>query len=132
MISLILEHKGNIEQRVFSQSEVLIGRGGTDSKVDLDLSHDPTVSRLHLRVLERDKMLFVEDLGSTTGTFINDTRIYTIQQIFESDTILIGENIIRIRFDGGAASTIYRAYTERRIVTKQNQSEETDESEKGH
>ena len=105
MISLILEHTGNIEQRVFSQSEVLIGRGGTDTKVDLDLSHDPTVSRLHLRVLERDKMLFVEDLGSTTGTFINDTPISTIQQIFESDTIQIGENIIRIRFDGGAAST---------------------------
>ena len=105
MISAVIERAGQIDQEVFNDSEIIVGRGGAGASVDLDLAHDATVSRRHIRVVERDKMLFVEDLGSTAGTLINGVRISAVEQVFESDRVQLGENVIRFRHESGAAST---------------------------
>ena len=94
MISVVIERAGQIDQEVFNASEIIVGRGGVGSSVDLDLASDTTVSRRHLRVAERDGLVFVEDLGSTLGTLINGVRISAVEQVFESDKVQLGENVM--------------------------------------
>ena len=47
---------------------------GVAQDCDVILS-DPTVSRHHCRVEYRDDLLFVRDLGSTNGTFVNGVQV---------------------------------------------------------
>ena len=56
----------------FSDSkEVTIGRG---SKNDIVCIAEG-VSRNHLRVFSKNGEFFIEDLGTTNGTFINDVKV---------------------------------------------------------
>jgi pSer/pThr/pTyr-binding forkhead associated (FHA) protein len=49
---------------------LVIGRGrGADLVI-----HEPTISRAHAAVGFRDGGFFVQDLGSTNGTFVNGSR----------------------------------------------------------
>src|SRR3954453_22603672 len=52
--------------------EVTIGRAGG---CGITLSADTFVSQVHARVFDRDGDLFVEDLGSTNGTFVNGDSV---------------------------------------------------------
>src|SRR5581483_12111807 len=48
--------------------ELTVGRA---PGCQVSLADDSTVSQLHARLFRRDGRLFVEDLGSTNGTFLN-------------------------------------------------------------
>ena len=52
--------------------EATIGRGGGCT---ISLPDDTFVSQVHARVVERDGQLFIEDLGSTNGTFLNGKQV---------------------------------------------------------
>ncbi len=67
------------------QSEVLIGRDN-DAYVHID---DPSVSRRHARVVRRGVQLFLEDLGSTNGTFAAGRRV-ALTELSSGDRIQIG------------------------------------------
>ena len=41
----------------------------------MSLPNDSYASNLHARVYQADGLTFVEDLGSTNGTFVNGERI---------------------------------------------------------
>lgn len=71
------------------QEETLAGR---DLANDIVVS-DPEVSRRHARFLMREDSVFVEDLGSTNGTFLNGERISSPKQLRLGDAITFGENI---------------------------------------
>jgi pSer/pThr/pTyr-binding forkhead associated (FHA) protein len=47
------------------------------------------VSRLHCRLTARSERLDVEDLSSTNGTFVNDTRV-TRAQLTSGDRLRVG------------------------------------------
>ncbi len=98
MISVVIERAGQVDQAFFDKPEITIGRNGGDISVDLDLSHDNTVSRLHARVIHRDGLLFVEDLGSRAGTWINGKKISAVEQVLETDQVQLGENTIRFLY----------------------------------
>jgi len=57
---------------------------------------DPEVSRRHARFFIRDENVFVEDLGSTNGTFLNGDRISSPQQLRSGDVITLGESVVLI------------------------------------
>jgi two-component system cell cycle response regulator len=68
---------------------MLIGRG---DKADLRLVDDG-ISRDHARIVNENGQFFVEDLGSTNGTYCNGTRV-TRQALSEGDKILLGSTTI--------------------------------------
>lgn len=54
--------------------------------------NDPHVSRYHAHLLrDEDGCLFLEDIGSTNGTFVNGSQIVK-KKISLTDTILLGDN----------------------------------------
>lgn len=57
---------------------------------------DPEVSRRHARLFMRDDNVFIEDLGSTNGTFLNGERIASPQQLRKGDVITLGESVVMV------------------------------------
>ena len=88
---------------MLSEMESQIGRwdadGGVFPDVDLD-SDDPEakVSRRHARITLRNAEYFVEDLGSTNGTFVNRGKRLLPgqpQPLRENDEIIVGKTFLR-------------------------------------
>ena len=85
------------------EDEAYIGRWDADSGIfpDVDLdSDDPEakVSRRHARITRRGEQYYIEDLGSTNGTFINRGRRLLPgdrQPLNDDDEIIIGKTFLR-------------------------------------
>ncbi len=57
----------------------------------------PTVSNVHAEVIERDGQLFLHDLGSTNGTFVNGERVFDEQPLHEGDLIQFATVVFRLK-----------------------------------
>ena len=73
--------------------EVTIGRAPGCS---VPLADDTFVSQLHARIYIRDGKPFVEDLGSTNGTFLNQDRLSKTMPLHRGDKLQIGQTILEI------------------------------------
>jgi FHA domain len=74
------------------EGEATIGRGGGCT---ISLPADTFVSQVHARVVERDGQLFVEDLGSTNGTFLNGKQVAKTARLRKGDQVQIGSTVLR-------------------------------------
>jgi len=75
-----------------SEGELIIGRG---SDADIIISED-NVSRKHARLtIEGGNRIFIEDLKSTNGTFVNTVKIQKTS-LSEGDRILIGTTVLKL------------------------------------
>lgn len=82
----VINDRGYTEQYQLRGRECVVGR-----QADTDLRLDARdVSRRHARILTEADGFFVEDLGSSNGTFLNNTRVSGRQQLQEQDRIQIG------------------------------------------
>lgn len=79
--------------------EIVIGRS---SELDMVLVED-MVSRRHAKISVESGDIFLEDLGSTNGSFVNGEKI-TRTKLAEGDRILIGTSIIKVVTSDGSAS----------------------------
>jgi pSer/pThr/pTyr-binding forkhead associated (FHA) protein len=75
-----------------SAGVVMIGRGA-DCQLILD---DDYVSTRHARVVSTPNGIYVEDLGSTNGTYVNGQRITAPTTITLADTVRIGKTILKL------------------------------------
>ncbi|MEZ5239082.1 MAG: FHA domain-containing protein [Microthrixaceae bacterium] len=73
--------------------EVTVGRSAGCSIV-LDEQY---VSSVHTRLFARDDQVFVEDLGSTNGTWINGVRAVGQMPVRIGDRVQIGNVILELR-----------------------------------
>jgi pSer/pThr/pTyr-binding forkhead associated (FHA) protein len=79
------------------EDETTLGRS-PDS--DIQLLHDRTISRLHLKVIKTDSGFRIKDLNSANGTFLNGKKI-TELDLRDNDLIQIGQTSIYFRLGSG-------------------------------
>lgn len=58
---------------------------------------DTYVSQQHARVFGRSSSWYVEDLGSTNGTFVNDQKLAAPALVQPGDRIRIGTTVLELR-----------------------------------
>ncbi len=68
-----------------------LGRG-TNADINVD---DPFASSAHARVFQRGPYMYVEDMGSTNGTFLNGRQLRQPEQLRVADSIRIGDTEYR-------------------------------------
>ncbi len=69
-----------------------VGRGAQN---DVAIERDDFASASHARFLPRRDGLWLEDLGSTNGTFVNGARIPAPRRLAPGDVVRIGETELR-------------------------------------
>jgi pSer/pThr/pTyr-binding forkhead associated (FHA) protein len=72
--------------------EVTVGRAA-GCHVTID---DTYASQLHARVFMRDGQVFVEDLGSTNGTYLNRRKVTGPMQLQRGDKLQIGNTVLEL------------------------------------
>jgi FHA domain len=73
-------------------SEVTLGRAA-GCQVPLD---DSYASQVHARVFHRDGQWYVEDLGSTNGTYLNRRRVAGPMVMKRRDRVQIGNTVLEL------------------------------------
>ena len=87
------------EQHLLDSSALIVGR---DPQSGLSLSSDDYASTRHARVEPRPDGVWVEDLGSTNGTFVNGDRLTRPHLLRPGDVIRIGQTDLRFEPADGA------------------------------
>jgi pSer/pThr/pTyr-binding forkhead associated (FHA) protein len=90
---LVTEGANTGERAELEQAPILIGRGN-DAAIRLD---DDYVSTRHARIAASGDQWFVEDLGSTNGTYIGSVRITQPTTISLGTQVRIGKTILELR-----------------------------------
>ena len=85
------EHKG---AEFAVSDEMTVGRA---PGCGISLPDDTFVSQLHARVFRRDGDVFVEDLGSTNGTFLNDKKVTSAVPLRRGDKVKFGRTTLELR-----------------------------------
>jgi hypothetical protein len=73
--------------------EVTLGRS---SACVVPLEHDTFASTVHARVFPRNGELWIEDLGSTNGTFLNDRRLGAPVRLKRGDRVKVGRTLLEV------------------------------------
>ena len=104
--TLVIERGGRLG-REFSLTgiETNIGRWDADSGIfpDVDLDEDDPeakISRRHARIINQNGQYFIEDLGSTNGTFVNRGRRLLPgkrQALQSGDEIIVGKTFLKFQ-----------------------------------
>jgi pSer/pThr/pTyr-binding forkhead associated (FHA) protein len=90
---LVTEGSNVGERAELAAGPVLIGRG-SDAAIRLD---DDYVSTRHARIAASGDQWFVEDLGSTNGTFVGTVRITQPTTITMGTQVRVGKTILELR-----------------------------------
>ena len=69
-----------------------IGRGATN---DVPLREDEYSSTRHARLEPRRDGVWIEDIGSTNGTFVNGIRLTRERRLVPGDVVRVGETDLR-------------------------------------
>lgn len=72
--------------------ELTVGRAA-GCQVTID---DTYASQIHARVFARDGQLFVEDLGSTNGTYLNRKKVQGPQVMRRGDRLQVGNTVMEL------------------------------------
>jgi FHA domain len=80
------------DQITLDSSPITIGRGVTN---DVPLADDEYTSTRHARVEPRRDGVWVEDIGSTNGTFVNGIRLTRDRKLSPGDVLRVGETDLR-------------------------------------
>jgi hypothetical protein len=77
-----------------------LGNGGAtlgrSSSSDIEVD-DPFASSAHARIFPRGDFMYIEDVGSTNGTYLNGRQVRRPEQLKMADTIRIGDTEYRYR-----------------------------------
>jgi len=89
---LVVRDNATPQSQFYTQAEIIIGR---DSHCDISLLDD-TVSIRHARLLYHHGQWWLEDLGSTNGTWLNNEILSTPTVVINEDQIQCGKTLITL------------------------------------
>ena len=70
---------------------------GRDAGVGIRLEQDEFASARHARIDVRPDGVYVEDLGSTNGTFVNDSQVKGARRLRTDDVLKVGATELRLQ-----------------------------------
>jgi pSer/pThr/pTyr-binding forkhead associated (FHA) protein len=91
----VLSEQGPQKKGRYSQSEIIIGR-----HIHCDLVvMDEALSAQHARISRHHAQWWLEDLNSTNGTFLNDSKLTTPAVIITGDQFKCGNTFFAVHID---------------------------------
>jgi len=115
MLSLTLKSVEDGQEFKVNKAICTVGR---DSDCDIVLT-EGYPSRQHAQIVVQDGSLFLKDLNSTNGTFVNNQRIYRTTMIRSGDVIKFGTSAFYLHFDNPGDET---------VIAKKSQTSKADHS----
>jgi hypothetical protein len=98
-VRLVVQRSPSLEEGdefPIDSAPLTLGRGGQN---DLVLVGDEFASARHARIEPRGDGVWVQDLESTNGTFVNGTRVAGAQRLDPGDVLRVGETDLRVEED---------------------------------
>ncbi len=95
-VLLVVQRSPSLEEGgefPLNSAPVTVGRGGQN---DLVLDGDEFASSRHARIEVRGDGVWVQDLESTNGTFVNGSRVAGAQRLDPGDVLRVGETDLRV------------------------------------
>ncbi len=80
------------EERLLDSRALTLGRGGQN---DVKLDKDEFTSARHAKIEPRRDGVWVEDIGSTNGTYVNGARLTRERKLSPGDVVRVGETELR-------------------------------------
>ena len=80
------------DELTLDSSALLLGRGSTN---DVNLARDEYASTSHARVEPRRDGVWLEDVGSTNGTYLNGIKLSRAKRLTPGDVVRVGETELR-------------------------------------
>ena len=80
------------DELLLDSAALLLGRGSGN---DVNLARDEYASSNHARVEPRRDGVWVEDVGSTNGTYLNGIRLTHAKRLSPGDILRVGETELR-------------------------------------
>lgn len=94
MLKIELQYQGkNLAIYETENAQISIGRG---AKNDIQIDN-PAVSSSHAVIKKVMNTYFIEDLGSTNGTFVNEKKIAKYE-ILDGDEVIIGKHSLKFHY----------------------------------
>jgi len=90
---VLVEPKSEAGAAFTVDGEITLGRGGGCT---VPLAFDTFVSQVHARAFDRDGTLFVEDLGSRNGTYVNGKLVHEPTQVAKGARVQVGETVLEV------------------------------------
>jgi Inner membrane component of T3SS, cytoplasmic domain len=98
-VRLVVQRSPSLEEGgefLLNSAPVTVGRGGQN---DLVLTGDEFASARHARIEVRGDGVWVQDLESTNGTYVNGSRVAGAQRLDAGDVLRVGETDLRMEED---------------------------------
>jgi len=80
------------DELTLDSSALLLGRGSSN---DVNLARDEYASTNHARVEPRRDGVWLEDVGSTNGTYLNGIKLSRAKRLTPGDIVRVGETELR-------------------------------------
>jgi serine/threonine protein kinase/nucleoside phosphorylase len=109
------------EFKLCTNQQIIIGRN-----TDLDMVLiENMVSRRHAMVISTDTSIYIEDMGSVNGTFVNGERIKARTLLHDHDRVLVGTSIFKVFTVEGQFAQQREAEARRLLIASAHQRQAT-------